>query len=221
MTDNNEPEAARCASSALALRLAFGTTNPKICILPHCIFPATKANLRTVVEVVGGPIGVWGNCRPLVDASGDAYLPPWDDPMIDAQDFKFWELPRNQEVAMDHGNRLPDFIAVIAANTPEHLLSRMYGSDVGEDQYEYNKCIQLLADWVDELGWAYVPLEYEAVFAMFVTAARERALVNQVKARLEANGTRPVFDVAFINGEWTWNGPDYLDPEAVEGKFGH
>ena len=163
------------------------------------------------------PIGVWGNCMPLVDAGGDGYTPPWDDSMISAEDFKLWELPSNQKYAMDYGGRFPGFIAIIAANTPVHLPSRMYGADVGENQFEYYKCIQLLASWIEELGWAYVPLEYEATFAMFAAATRNSALVSQVKAKLAASEIRPVFEVSFVNDRQVWNGPHYLDLEAVKG----
>lgn len=202
------------SSSKSAIETAFGTTEPKIITFPHCIFPAGEVSLRTVAEVVGGPIGIWGNCIPLIDASGEGYAPPWDNPITSANDFKLWKLPYNQQHAMGYGGRLPGFIAALAADTSESLLSRMYEADCGEDQFDYDTCIKLLADWIEEMGWAYVPLEHEAAFALFVGAGKSSSLVPQVRAKLAARGIQPVFEVAHINGQKVWTGPLYPDHEV-------
>jgi hypothetical protein len=204
--DNSRvPEHGRTPASDRMLEVAFGTTDPNITAFPHCIFPAGAKSLRSVREVVASPIGVWGNSKPMVDAGDGGYLEPPDSRII--ADFKLWALPKNQEHAIGHGGRLPGFIAVIPAYTPESILSQMYDADIGEDQFSYDNCIRLLPDWIEALGWAYVPLEPQAAYAMFVAATPNRSLLDQVKSRLGADGIRPVFEIVSAAGRQKWTGP--------------
>lgn len=206
-----DPRSSR-ALSDLCLLTAFRSTDPKLTRFPHCIFESGSKPLEVIARVVGEPVGIWGNAKPAIDERGDAYLEPEDSRITD--DFKLWAMDTNQIRAMDYGGRLPSFIAAIPANTPVRMLDRMYSADHGSDEFEYDKCIVLLADWIEDLGWAYVPLEYEAEYAIFVVASRNQRLVARAEEALAAEGIAPVFRVVPIDGGQEWRGPLYLDIDA-------
>ncbi len=98
---------------------------------------------------------------------------------------------------------------VIPADTSKDVLTRMYNADVGEDSFDYYNCIELLADWIEEVGWAYVPLQHAMEYALFVTSRRNRHLVDHVKAKLAAACVEPVFEVVRADGRQKWTGPIY------------
>jgi hypothetical protein len=72
--------------------VAFGTVNPAIADLPHCICPLSQDEIPTVLDVVHAKGGIWGEL-PLFNADGTRYVPPWEEV---AADFSLWEVPSNQ-----------------------------------------------------------------------------------------------------------------------------
>lgn len=164
--------------------LALGTLRPPIGQYPHIVCRNTPTALRQIIQVLNCSIGVWGD-RPLVDSHGRPYVEPADSKVID--EFVLFELPQNQEYALrrqaygKHG-----FSVVISARTPPSVIDRMWRPFEGLDELPYYQGINQLPQWIDSLGWAYVPLEYEYDYALFVMAKAYTECLNSIRAAMAA-----------------------------------
>lgn len=183
---------------------AFGSTDPPLTRLPHCIFFNQDHPVRIIAEVVKVPVGVWGDIW-FVDAEGEYYLPPNDGHII--EDFKLWALPANQDYAHQFEGSY-GFTMVIPANTSPNVLRKTYdlaGENDGE--YHYDTFIEGIAGLIPEIGWAYIPLEIQNDYAMFVTSQENAHIVQEVKRRLAQAGNPVIFDVSQSETGQRWNGP--------------
>jgi hypothetical protein len=173
--------------------LAFGSFDPCLAALPHCLFVAEAGVLATVSGVTGSKVGLWGNAEPFYDPWGGPHLPPPGTPAH--ADFTLWETPANQAEALRLGESRSGggFVAALDSRTPARVLDEMYArlpASEGTSLYDYLTCINLLCEWVEQLGWAYVPLDDEYGHAMFVTSARDAPLVRRVEEALAGRGVR-------------------------------
>lgn len=149
---------------------AFGTTRPRILGFPHCIFPVGVGASRLALTHLGATAGIFGSQWPLVDQGGEAFLPPEEDQRI-IEAFSLWALPGNQmEVHRwcEGIDSLP-IRWLIDAGTHPDLLHAMH--DPWQDWEDFGFYIDRLADWIDDLGWALVPLEPEGEWVMLVLAS--------------------------------------------------
>lgn len=173
--------------------LAFGSFDPCLGALPHCLFPAGAGVLAEVAGLIGCKVGIWGSAEPFYGRGGGPHLPPPGSPPH--ADFALWETPANQAEALRYGEARSGggFVMALDSRTPAGVLDEMYGrlpASEGEDRYDYLTCLNLLCEWVGKLGWAYVPLDNEYGHAMFVTAAGRAPLVRRVEEALAGRGVR-------------------------------
>ncbi len=127
--------------------------------MAYLVLPQSETHLRSISIASHSPIGIWGNCRPLIDETGDPYIEPPDSNI--AHDFKLWAIPENQEYAISTGPfvNAGGFTMAISALTPEDILDSLYRCDVGDQQYEIDKCMKCVDSMIDILGWACIPIE--------------------------------------------------------------
>lgn len=187
------------------LDLAFGETSPKITQYPHCIFPATSNVDTPLFETIDEPIGIWGD-RLLVGPTGESYLEPESGEIV--EDFKYWALPENQAWARKHCfGKAGAFTMAIPANTTEEVLRHTYAIAGSESDtvFHYYDCIRYAADWITDLRWALIPLEYEYTYAMLVARAADADLVKRIRRRLLTDRITPVFSVeGDDSGQQVW-----------------
>lgn len=198
--DHRELE--KLSPSDRQMLLTFGTFVPRSARFPHCIMYHEFKELREVLRVVGGKAGIWGP-DPLVDSLGQPFLPPEDGDMTGL--FDLWELPENQQQVADFARQDSIlFSMLIDTKTPDNVLSELYKFDVQYDDYYFY--LNQLSEWIENLRWAYVPLEYEGMFALFVTPNHGRQLVEEVREALQRAGC-VVFSLAQRGERWHWDGP--------------
>lgn len=193
------------------IEIAFCASNPELTRLPHCLFRNRGEPARIIADMVGLPVGVWGDW-PFVDANGEPYLEPEDGRII--EDFPLWSLDPNQEQARRFHGKSGCFTMVIPAATSFDVLRRTYELRKEDDQvFAYETYINRIAALIPEIGWAYIPLEYEFDCAMFVTSHGNRHLVGELGKRLEQAGISPVFDVSITESGQRWNGPLFWESD--------
>lgn len=196
------------STSDNALVTAFGTTSPSVTRNPHCIFPIHDTSVEALFECVGAAVGVWGNASPAVDESGMCYLEPPDSRIV--SDFKLWSLPENQLVAKEYAwGAGGGFTMMIPADIDPRVLESMYDDETGDDEYRYYECIERLGTWISKIGWAFVPLQYEAQYGMFVVRSEDIKLLEKVRTLLRSRSVDPVFHVDHEDGRQVWKGPIY------------
>jgi hypothetical protein len=195
---------------ALQMRIAFRSTDPELTRYPHLICKHSDGVIDQLEHVVTMPIGVWGTYL-LADADGHAYVAPKDGRIVD--DFKLWKLAANQDFVR-RGLFTTGFTMVIPANTPPSLLQKIYSLKNEDDQaYEYDVYITRIAELIGDIGWAYIPLEYEHDYAVFVASFDNRRLVEELRARLVNIGVAPVFNVTATDSGQRWDGPIIWESE--------
>ncbi len=183
--------------------ITFGTFVPQIASFPHCIIPDDSRNLQEVFRTVDCMIGIWGNAEPDWDAAGEPFIPPEDGDYADS--FTLWELPENQGEVIDFAkwDSVP-FRMLIDSRTPIDVLHRLFQCDVDYDDYDFH--LDRLSEFIEELRWAYVALEHEGAFALFVAAPDQSMLVDQIRETLQRTG-RLAFSLARRGERWYWDGP--------------
>lgn len=208
MQDIPDNECKNLPPEDVCVRVAFGRFDPLLPCYPHCIFVPTPGRLRIVANVVGCKIGLFGGIAPLARPDGTPYLPP-DDGVID--DFVFWEVPRNQDEVFRYDGGAQNVPFLIDTRTPAVLLKRLnafstiryHGVDERGRRYgDYDYCdyIELIAAFVNDLGWVYIPLESEGEFAMFVTAPEKAEWVEQVRKEIG----EAAFSLIPDGNRWRW-----------------
>lgn len=180
---------------------AFESWDPCLALFPHCILRASAEALELIAYETRSRIGIWGNACPLYNLVGEPYSPASQP----SQDFTFWETPENQTEALKYGEARSggSFVMAIDSRTPPQLLAAMEKSlrwPEELERYDYLTCLTLLCDWIENLRWAYVPLDDEYGHAMFVTSHEHAQLARAVEdilkergialARLEKEGER-------------------------------
>jgi hypothetical protein len=166
----------------------FGRTCERIAGVSNCIIESTEETLRQIMEVTNTEsIGVWGDYPP-VGSDGKPYVPPINGRIL--QDFLLWRLPVNQEYALKIGayGRVDGFVMVVDARIQVELLDRTYKLAADEQTFEYYKYIAAIPEWIDEIGWAFIPLDktYASTVsdALFITAPRLAGCTTELKRRL-------------------------------------
>lgn len=189
----------------LQMKIAFCSTNPSLTRFPHCIFYNDGYPTQIIADMLHVPVGVWGD-RCLVDADGEPYLEPDDSRII--EEFELWTLPENQEYARRFTGKACGFTMVIAASTAVDILQDSYDfADDQDQEFYYETYITRIAGLLPALGWAYIPLEHENEYAMFVTSKENSHYIAEFRRRLTDAGNTKFFDVSVAKTEQRWNGP--------------
>ena len=188
--------------------LAFGSADPPLARLPHCLFEQSEEALKLILSAAGCLGGLWPR-DPIVDASGDRYMGEGGD--ID--DFRLWELPENQSDLLRYGPYcfLEIFTMVIDSSTKREVLLKIReglaplftDADGTFHTYQWYGCIDALPLLMDDLGWAYMPLGGvdESGYAIFVTSPRRETLFHDASLRLREAGI-VVGDVDHFRRTW-------------------
>lgn len=188
----------------ICMKVAFGRFDPPLAGRPHCIFIPSAKRLRLIAKVAGCTLGLFGGKKPYFRPDGTPYLSPDGG---DEKDFVLWEVPGNQK-------RLYDWYFCGTQNAPLIINTRTAPSVLlgletiakedykGQDYYDYTyeTFINRVAELVEELGFVYIPLEWEAEFAMFVTAHRHAAWVEQVRKEIGP----AAFSLVRDGDRWRW-----------------
>jgi hypothetical protein len=188
------------------LCLSFGSADPRIVRLPHCVVRHGVDAVAAILETVGARPGIWGE-EPLVDAKGEPFLAPDDGRLV--QEFRLWALPANQAEVRRYAEERRNtskFTMLIAAEAAVEVLAKAYDEIGACDLSDYYHYIDRLADWIDELEWAYVPLEYDAQFALFVAASNRQDIVRRVEHAFSQRD-QLAFRIAQSDAGWDWSGP--------------
>ncbi len=182
---------------------SFGTFLPRIADLPHCIMWNEVREQEGVLQVVACKAGIWGNAEPWFEANGEPLIPPEDGNFSEL--FALWELPQNQEQVTDHVHKeAVPFTMLIDAQTPKNVLCKLYQCEV--DYSDYYFYIDRLSEWIEDLRWAYVPLEWDGKFGLFVAPNDLQTLVDEVRDTLQRTGCI-AFSLAQRGERWHWDGP--------------
>ena len=193
------------------LIVAFGSKDPELARFPHVIFPATHGFVDIAMSAVNEPIAVWGSESPY--ASKDVWATEDSTEL-----FYEWRCPESQKYAREFGAKgeLQGFTMIIPLNTPRELISLMYKEMWNDSaEYWYPYCIQKIHVWINALRWAYIPLEYEAQFGMFVAGVGQEELVDRVRQAFTPSCQRLMFSVDVVDGSLLWNGPHHVDGRAL------
>lgn len=179
---------------------------PRVAEFPHSIVASGPASLEIALRCTGAKPGIWGQ-DPLVDTNGEPFFPP-ESGVLD-EFFAVWELPQNQkeiERYIAQGGNSSKFTMVIDARTPPSVLRAMYEA-IDVDLSDYCYYIDKVADWIDDLQWAYIPLDVEHCdFALFVVSRDRVTLMNQVRGELRKRQT-VCFELIKSGHLWLWTGP--------------
>lgn len=168
----------------------FLTLDPPLAVYPHLIFRASRRSLELVFKTVNAQGGLWGDTLPF-DANGNDHATnEW--PVI--QQFQLWGQTQNQEHLLNTGwvGSLTEFRMVIAATTNPQLLVEMASTSTyfaPEPTFDWQTDFENLAQSVDRLGWAYVPLVHgELDHALFLTRNGGEQWRETLQAHLFAAG---------------------------------
>jgi hypothetical protein len=108
---------------------------------------------------------------------------------LSAVDFRLFALPLNQDhVLRRQAFGREGFSMVVDVETPHEVLSGMWQMLGDQDNVPYYACMDMLPYWIDKLGWAYVPLEYEYTDALFVASRRDVACPEAARRALQCDG---------------------------------
>jgi hypothetical protein len=173
-------------SDADKLKDCFGSQEPRIATYPHLLLPrvgwsqpawAIDTLLNVVLRTAGG---VWGEDLAERDSESAAEM---DGRLV--RHFVDWEKPANQWKLFVHvaeGRSTDRFTAVLDTKVSLAVLERMARCEVNRDNMPVY--INRMADWIDELGWAYFPLAYECPYAMLASNRERAAAVEEMEAIL-------------------------------------
>jgi hypothetical protein len=163
---------------------AFGTLNPSIATLPHCICPVSPTVRSCILDVVGAKGGLWGG-QPQFDEIGDYYIPPWE---TDHSKFVLWETPANQSLILQDIRIVAEFTKmIIDTRTSAEVLEKTYSYDfVGGITFPV--FLDQVKLWMDDLRWALIPLEGEIDFDLFVVRKDLAVWADEVRSRLIRQG---------------------------------
>jgi hypothetical protein len=164
---------------------AFGTQNPSIASLPHCVCAVSKIERSTVLDVVGSKGGLWGG-QPQFDENGDYYIPPWK---TDHSKFVLWETPANQSLILQNILNVAEFTKmIIDTRTSVEVLEKTYSYDFGG--VTFSAFLDQVKSWIDDFRWALIPLEGEFDFDLFVVRKDLAAWADEVRNRLVLEGLK-------------------------------
>lgn len=108
---------------------------------------------------------------------------------------------------------------MIPLATPVDVVERLYVEMRSHAvEYCYQHCMRRLHLWMGMLRWAYVPLENDSVFGMFVTRNEDGALVDRVFHAFGASCQQEMFQVAINGADFTWGGEISIDPSEWDSQ---
>lgn len=184
--------------------ICFGSPRPALAYLPHCLFKPEPKVLAAVLEAMNASGGIFGDSI-MWDREGRVYL---GDEGKQPEDFVLWELPANQAAVLEGGafGQLAKFTAVIDARAPTAIVRQMYAAaeekpEAGISNYVW--WVENIARWLPELRWAYIPLNEDCPFAMFVASENNSALAERVNAALTSKGIE-VFALRVSGDDVAW-----------------
>jgi len=187
------------------LEFHFGSAQPSLAFLPHCLFRIEKQALIIVLQAANAKGGIFGDTV-YWDREERIYLGVNET----TKTFLLWELPKNQELVLERGwhAKLGQFTAVINSRTPSDVI-RLMNSEA--NWMDYMWWIENIARWLPDLGWAYIPLTEDSPYAMFVARESDAALVVKIRTELISKGME-VFSLEVQGNKVSWpeveqNGP--------------
>lgn len=183
---------------------SFRSFNPSIAKFPHCIFDSSEEVLSNILNMLNKRGGIWGKACFSWDIDDTLYAAK--DYSYYTTDFKLWGLPKNQDYLLMMGWRPGNdgFVMVIDAETPVESLEDMYFSQQ-EFKYDFNyyQYLEYCSNWIDKLGWAYIPLDNECGHAMFVTENKSNLLVQKIISSLHSN-KETIIHLEEANNRYYW-----------------
>ncbi|MDA8379130.1 MAG: hypothetical protein M0Z50_19235 [Planctomycetia bacterium] len=202
----------RLSPEDICVKVAFGRFDPPLAGFPHCIFIPSVGRLRLIAEVVGCKLGLFGGTKPYFRPDGTPYLPPNEG---GEKDFVFWEVAGNQERLYNwYFCGTENAPLIINTRTAPSVLTRLEAiakeDYMRQDYYDYTyeTFINRVAEFVEKLDFVYVPLAWEAEFAMFVTARRHADWVEKVREKIGS----AAFSLIRDGERWRWP-PIHEDPQ--------
>lgn len=155
--------------------------------------------LNSLRAVVDEPFGIWWE-DPFVDLRGDTYVPPEDGPRW--EDLQAWGHPGNRSLLDEYAAKrtIYQFSMLMPLDTAPATLAMMNEELSRADLGHYDHYVDRVVDWLPEIRWAYVPLEHDCRFSVFlawspVLMSKFEAEVNRSKRIaffLECDETRRV-----------------------------
>lgn len=174
---------------------AVGSDAAPILQCPHLFFENTELALETVAKVLDTKVGLFMQLVPFgVDYDADPY-----------EHFHMWSLPENQGAAMEMRNSHLEFNMAVSVDVPTWALKQVDEHPI-HDYYSY---MEFMPNWISNLKWAYIPLEYENWFAIFVAAPERHELIIRVESGLKSIGVQ-CFSAKQVGSRFIWDGPLYL-----------
>ncbi len=100
----------------------------------HCIARAGSQFLDSILQTTQCRAAMWGGNAPLVDTNGDTLV---NEDLLTR--FKSWDLAPNQSWLRSQGAFaiLAQFSAIIPADTPTNLVSKMYSDVKRKEVYDF------------------------------------------------------------------------------------
>lgn len=184
-------------------RFVFGPTGPIAGRLPHIVALAGSEMLSLVLSTLGCSGGVMFD-KPPFNPDGTFF----DQVLTPIEDFKLWGAPANQKAIVERASRakLGCFTMVIDLATPLSIVEWFYESRDPDLGPHITNMLPMIVERIEDLRWAYFPIEEEFPLAMFVVRPAEAGLIDAVEAA--AKGERlPCTRIVEERGRFTWHLP--------------
>jgi len=192
------------------LLMAFHTFRPAFAYRKHMIIRLKRDVVRQLLETIGEPGGVWLCYDPIpFDEQGRPYAYYQPDYTKDAENFKLWALPKNQEVVYEFAERRYDeqaFSAIFPARTKVEIIHRINELD----PFCYPECLDAFEKLLPELGWEVIILRPTGDFGLFVVDDNQGELMERVKRRFDDEGIE-YFELLQRGDRFYWEGPTIWD----------
>lgn len=189
---------------------AFLSFSPPLADQKHLIIRMTKRAVHLLLQTIGQPGGVW-HCYDRIpfDEAGRLYVEHQTDYTLDAENFKLWATPKNQEVVYEFAEKKFDeqaFSAIFPANTNLDVVRQIFLLD----PFRYKECLDAFLCLLPKLGWMVIMLKPTGDFGIFVVDEKLHGLLQRVAECFRAENAVH-FELTKSGDRFVWNGPTEWD----------
>jgi hypothetical protein len=180
---------------------AFGTLDPSIAYLPHCICSLAEDEIIIILDVVKAKGGIWGEL-PQFDENGNYFTPPWED---DLKTFSLWETPANQSIVLKGISNFAEFTKmIIDTKTPLEVLAKTYSYNF--EGKTFPVFLDQVRLWINDLKWALIALEGDNDYDLFVVREDLAVWAEEVLKKFLARGYK-AFKLQAGQDRFYWTEP--------------